>query len=98
MCRLRDIAAAIAAEFLRFGKKSSNYFENALKFTDEATIMAARIIAYRLIKRNGGGAFEREAGEKEGAVRGIKAQAAAPVRHRIPYDAWGKGKENYEAK
>ena len=87
MCRLRDIAAAIAAasgrpsprNFSDSVKKGSNYFENALKFADKATIIAAQIIAYRLIKRNGGGAFEREAGEKEGAVRGIKAQAAAPA-------------------
>lgn len=78
MCRLRDIAAAIAAEFLRFGEKGSSYFENALKFADKATIMAGRIVVYRFIKRNGG-AFAGKAGEKEGAVRGIKAQAAAPA-------------------
>ena len=42
--------------------------------------MAGRIIAYRSIKRNGG-AFVGKAGEKEGAVRGIQAQAAAPAWH-----------------
>ena len=59
-------------------KKGSSYFENALKFADKATIMAGRIVVYRFIKRNGG-AFAGKAGEKEGAVRGIKAQAAAPA-------------------
>jgi hypothetical protein len=83
-------------------KKGSSYFENALKFADKATIMAGRIVVYRFIKRNGG-AFAGKAGEKEGAVRGIKAQAAAPAwRPALPASDTvrrvGKGKEYYEAK
>lgn len=100
-----NIQCAIYAILLRLSprnfsdsaKKGSSYFENALKFADKATIMAGRIIVYRFIKRNGG-AFVGKAGEKEGAARGIKAQAAAPAWRRIPYDALGKGKEYYEAK